>query len=153
AIRVAASIGAQLSLMDDAWWGPAVPSADRDGKPAIVVAERSFPFSIVVDSQGDRYTNESASFLDFGHAMLARNAIPSWLILDARHRRRYLNNILLAGSRRLREAGIVHTAASVEDLARAIGIDPMRLRETVTRFNAFAVAGIDRDFGRGRTAH
>ena len=99
-IRIAEDIGAQLSLMDDAWWGPSVPMPD--GTHQFVVSERSMPFSIVVDSSGERYTNESASYIDFGHAMLKRDdtvpAIPSWLILDARHRRRYLFASLAQGS-------------------------------------------------------
>jgi 3-oxosteroid 1-dehydrogenase len=153
AIRIAESIGAQLSLMDDAWWGPSVPSPDPDGKPTFVVSERSFPFSIVVDGQGDRYTNESASYVDVGHAMLQRPAArESWLIVDSRHRRRYVFAALLGGTRRLRQAGIVHRAGTIEELAGELHIDPSRLRATVERFNAFAREGTDQDFGRGATA-
>ncbi len=153
AIRIAESVGAQLSLMEEAWWGAAVPSADPEGKARFVHSERSLPFSIVVDSAGDRYTNESANHSDFGHAMLERDrtvpAIPSWLLLDARHRRRYAFPALLTGSRKLREAGIVHKAQTIEELAGQLGMEPVRLRSTVERFNAFAREGVDHDFGRG----
>lgn len=81
AIEIAELAGAQLALMDDAWWGGSVPNAGPGGGPLFAVAERSMPFSIIVDSQGHRYTNESASYIDFGHAMLERHktvpAIPS----------------------------------------------------------------------------
>jgi 3-oxosteroid 1-dehydrogenase len=157
AIRIAESIGAQLALMDDAWWGASVPSADPGGKAMFVLGERSFPFSLVVDSAGNRYTNESASYIDFGHAMLERNktvpAIPSWLIVETRHRRRYLFNPLLQGAKKLREAGIVRKAGTIEDLARDLDMDPSALRATVDRFNAFARDGVDLDFERGRTAY
>lgn len=154
-IQIAQSVGAQLSLMDDAWWGPSVP-ADGRSKPTFMVAERSFPFSIVVDSSGERYTNESGSYVDFVHDMLERNrsvpAIPSWLIMDVRHRRRYFNGALLACGKRMREAGILRRAGTIEDLARALDMEPARLRATVDRFNGFARDGVDRDFERGRTA-
>ncbi len=157
AIDIAASIGAQLSLMDDAWWGAAVPSPDPAGKAMFILSERSMPFGIVVDAEGNRYTNESASYIDFGHAMLERDqtvpAIPSWLILDARSRRRYLAPALMMGAKKLREAGIVRTAGTIEELAGKLGMAPERLRSTVDRFNGFAREGVDRDFGRGHTAY
>ncbi|GAA3218883.1 FAD-binding protein [Dactylosporangium siamense] len=154
-IAIAEAAGAQLALMDDAWWGASVPLPD--GHAQFVLSERSMPFSIVVDSAGDRYTNESASYIDFGHAMLARDktvpAIPSWLILDVRHRRRYLFNAFLQGTKQLRAKGVVRSAATIEELATGLGMQPARLRATVERFNGFARAGVDADFGRGRTAY
>ncbi|MDP4504941.1 FAD-dependent oxidoreductase [Nonomuraea turcica] len=155
AIRIAESIGAQLALMDDAWWGSAVPMPD--GTAQFMLAERSMPFGIIVDGLGERYTNESASYIDFGHAMLERNktvsAIPSWLIVDARHRRRYLFTALMQGGKKLREAGIVRSAGTIEELAGVLGMEPARLRGTVDRFNGFARRGVDEDFGRGRTVY
>lgn len=154
-IRIAESIGARLELMDDAWWGASVPMTN--GHHQFVLSERSMPFSLVVDSSGERFTNESASYIDFGHAVLHRHqtvpAIPSWLILDTRHRRRYLFNAFLQGTKKLREAGIVRSAETIEDLAVALDMAPARLRATVDRFNGFARTGIDEDFGRGRTSY
>lgn len=156
AIDIATSVGARLDMMDDAWWGLSVPDPG-EGKPMFVLAERSLPFSIIVDQQGERYMNESASYIDVGHAMLRRDqevgAIPSWLIVDARHRRRYLFSAFLQGTKRLREAGIVKTADTIEELALGLTIDPVRLRQTVERFNRFARSGVDEDFGRGNTAY
>ena len=98
-----------------------------------------------------------ASYIDFGHAMLERDrtvaAIPSWLILDVRHRRRYLFNAFLQGTKQLRAKGIVRSAATIEELATGLGMQPTRLRATVERFNDFARTGVDADFGRGRTAY
>ncbi|WP_433360480.1 FAD-dependent oxidoreductase [Actinoplanes sp. CA-142083] len=155
-IRIARDeAGAQLSLMDDAWWGASVPLAD--GSNQFVLSERSMPFGIVVDSSGERYVNESVSYIDFGHAMLERDktvpAIPSWLILDVRHRRRYLFNAFLQGTKKLRESGIVRSAETLDDLAVQLGMEPAKLRATVSRFNGFSRTGVDEDFGRGRTAY
>jgi 3-oxosteroid 1-dehydrogenase len=155
AIEIAAAAGGKLELMDDAWWGASVPMPD--GSSQFVLSERSMPFSIVVDSRGDRYTNESASYIDFGHAMLERDksvpAIPSWLIVDVRHRRRYLFNAFLTGTKKMRAAGTVRSAPTIEELAGVLGMEPARLRATVDRFNGFARRGVDEDFGRGRTAY
>jgi 3-oxosteroid 1-dehydrogenase len=81
-------------------------------------------------------------------------SIPSWLIVDRRHRRRYLFGAVAAvGSRRLREAGTLVQADTIAELAVALGMEPARLRATVDRFNRFAASGVDEDFGRGRTAY
>lgn len=155
-IDIAAGIGGRLALMDDAWWGASVPDPEGE-KPMFVLAERSLPFGLIVDQRGDRYMNESASYIDVGHAMLEREstvpAIPSWLIVETRHRRRYLFSAFMQGTKRLKEAGIVRRADTLDDLASQLGMDPARLRATVERFNGFARDGVDADFGRGRTAY
>ncbi|MCU1445779.1 MAG: 3-oxosteroid 1-dehydrogenase [Cryobacterium sp.] len=88
AIGVGAQAGGALALMDDAWWGSAVPMADGTAS----FSERSMPYGIIVDQAGSRYLNESESYIDFGHEMIEHHretpTIPSWLILDIRHRRR-----------------------------------------------------------------
>ncbi|WP_395244842.1 FAD-dependent oxidoreductase [Agromyces sp. MMS24-K17] len=154
-IEVGMRAGGDLALMDDAWWGAAIPLPDATGM--FILNERSMPFSIVVDQSGQRYLNESESYIDFGHHLLERNetvaANPSWLIMDARFRRRYLTPGLLMNPKELRETGCVHTAKTLDELAAAIGVDAAGLRATVERFNGFARTGVDADFGRGRTVY
>ncbi|WP_449373390.1 FAD-binding protein [Arthrobacter psychrolactophilus] len=115
------------------------------------------PFSIIVDQSGARFTNESQSYIDFGHDLLERDkevaALPSWLIMDHRHRQRYLASSLLMNGKGKREQGIVVKAASLDELAAKMSIDPAALRATVERFNGFAKTGVDVDFGRGRTVY
>jgi 3-oxosteroid 1-dehydrogenase len=155
AIDVGVRAGGALALMDDAWWGSAVPMPD--GTASFLLSERSMPYGIVVDQAGSRYLNESESYIDFGHEMIEHHrqspAIPSWLILDIRHRRRYLSSSLLAGGKSLRANGTVVSAPTIEDLAVRLAIDPAALRATVDRFNGFARSGVDADFGRGRTVY
>lgn len=155
AIDVGVRAGGALAMMDDAWWGSAVPMAD--GTAQFMLSERSMPFGIIVDQAGARYTNESASYIDFGHDMIEHHrqtpTIPSWLIVDVRHRRRYLFSPLLMGGKALRANGTVITAATLEELAGRLNIDPGALRATVERFNGFARSGVDLDFGRGRTVY
>jgi 3-oxosteroid 1-dehydrogenase len=155
-IQLGIDVGAQTALMDDAWWGASIPMPD--GREAqFLVAERSEPYSIMVDQLGKRFTNESASYIDVGHDILAHHrdvpTIPCWLIRDARHRRRYLFNPFLTGKKKFLEAGILVEADTLAELAAKMGVPAENLAATVERFNGFARTGIDEDFGRGRTAY
>jgi 3-oxosteroid 1-dehydrogenase len=158
AIRAGIDIGAATALMDDAWWGPTLVDP-ATGTPSFILWERSFPHSIIVDSSGRRFMNESESYVDAGHHQYERNeqvpAIPAWLIVDARHRRRYPMATLPPGltPRSALKSGFLTKAVTLDELAGAIGVDPAGLADTVERFNALAGAGVDEDFGRGRTAY
>jgi 3-oxosteroid 1-dehydrogenase len=87
-IEMAIAHGAAVDLMDEAWWIPA--SMKPDGVPAMHIGERSKPGSIIVDRDGRRYFNEAVSYMEAGRQMYLRNqagrSVPSWLILDSRHR-------------------------------------------------------------------
>jgi 3-oxosteroid 1-dehydrogenase len=158
AITAGEAAGAALDLMDDAWWGPSIP---LPGGPYFCLAERSLPGCILVNGAGQRYVNESAPYVDAVHAMYdgdgaGRPYVPSWLILDQRYR----NSYVFAGlpprrplPRRWYAAGAVHRAPTIAELAGQIGVDPAGLGKTVTRFNEFAEAGRDEDFGRGNSAY
>ncbi|NVB43090.1 FAD-binding protein [Pseudenhygromyxa sp. WMMC2535] len=156
AIAAGIEIGADLALMDDAWWGPAVPANSKTG-PVFIVSERSMPYCLVVDQDGQRYVNESTSYVDFGHAMLehAKDATtnPSWMVLDARNRRRYLFNPFMAGAKPYFEEGIAVQADTLPALAEKMGVDVDTFSATIERFNGFAASGVDADFGRGRTVY
>lgn len=155
-IEVAAEHGAALELMDDAWWGASVISTNPGVEdPSFLVGERAMPHSIIVDDRGRRFANEAESYIDLGHHMLEHNKDGRWwMIADKRHRR-YLRNYLLAPGvkTKLREQGSYVEADTVEELAGKLGMDPDTLRDTVDRFNGFARAGVDGDFGRGNSAY
>jgi 3-oxosteroid 1-dehydrogenase len=158
AIELGERAGGALAMMDDAWWGSSVPPVPgATGNAQFMLSERSMPFGIIVDQSGSRYTNESASYIDFGHDMLERHktvpAIHSWIIVDRRHRQRYLFSPLMLGGKGLAAAGIVVKAPTLDELATQIAIDPAALRATVERFNGFARTGVDADFDRGRTVY
>ncbi|MFC8597158.1 FAD-binding protein [Isoptericola sp. NPDC057191] len=154
-IEIAREAGAALELMDDAWWGASV-EAPPGGSPAFIVGERSMPYSIMVDARGERFANESESYVDLGHHMLAHDKDgPYWLVLDARAQRRYLQTFAMdpRAVKAMRRAGIAHRAGTIAELAGAIGADPATLQRTVRRFNGFARTGVDGDFGRGNSAY
>jgi 3-oxosteroid 1-dehydrogenase len=158
AISAGAAAGAALDLMDDAWWGPAIPLARG---PFFILAERSLPGSLLVNGAGQRFVNECAPYVDAVHAMYDGHAsgvphIPAWLIADQRYRNRYV----FAGlpprrplPRRWYAAGAAFRAPSLTGLAGELGLDEAALAKTVTRFNEFAAAGRDEDFHRGESAY
>ncbi|GAT69955.1 3-ketosteroid-delta-1-dehydrogenase [Planomonospora sphaerica] len=146
--------GAALDLMDDAWWMPAVRHPAGAAIP--LVSERCIPRSIIVAADGRRFANESAPYVNFVHDQLAGGHVPAWFVMDARARARYPFAQILPGApipQAFYDAGVVHRAGTVAELAKRIGVPPDALAETVERFNGFARAGRDADFGRGESAH
>jgi len=155
AIEAGAKAGGALALMDDAWWGASVPIPGK--QPLFVLNERSQPFSVVVDQSGARYLNESESYIDFGHHLLERNrttpANHSWLVVERRHRQRYMFAAMLMGGKAMRESGVSVTAGTLDELGAKMGVDAHTFRATIERFNGLARGGVDVDFGRGRTVY
>ncbi len=151
-------VGAGLDLMDDAWWGPSIPLT---GGPFFCLAERSLPGCILVNGAGQRFVNEASPYVDAVHAMYDGHTddkphIPAWLITDQRYR----NNYVFAGlpprkslPRRWYAAGTVFRAPTLAGLAGQIGLPADGLEQTVQRFNGFAAAGKDEDFGRGDSVY
>ena len=144
--------------LDSAWWGPA--TIDAKGARKFLVYERSMPHSIIVDQDGQRYFNESQSYVDAGNAILRRQnetgrAIPSWLILESRNRNRYLFSDFMPRRtpKEAIESGFFIKANSIEELAQKTGIDLTGLQTTIERFNGFVDKGQDEDFQRGDSAY
>jgi 3-oxosteroid 1-dehydrogenase len=157
-IRAGLAAGGAVGLMDDAWWGPAIA---LPGGPYFCLAERSLPGCLLVNGAGQRFVNESAPYVDAVHAMYEANTpqnphIPAWLVFDQRYRDRYVFAGLPPGRalpRRWYAAGAVVRAGDLAGLAREAGVDGAGLAKTVTRFNEFALAGRDTEFGRGDSAY
>lgn len=154
-IEIAENIGAAVELMDDAWWGASIAPV-AGGEPAFLVGERSLPYSIIVDAQGNRFANEAESYVDLGHHMLAHDKDgPFWFILDVRHARRYLRSFALdpRANKAMKEQGIAFKADSLSELSDKLGLDQATFQTTIERFNGFARSGRDQDFKKGDSAY
>ncbi|MEU6222604.1 3-oxosteroid 1-dehydrogenase [Streptomyces sp. NPDC047042] len=156
-IRAGERAGGSLALMDDAWWGPAIP---LPGEPYFCLAERTLPGGLLVNAAGARFVNEAGPYSDVVHTMYERNAtdpdIPAWLIVDQNYRNRYLfrdvsPTFVLPAD--WYNSGAAYKAWNLDDLATSIGVPPAALRTTVSRFNSLARNGDDTDFGRGDSAY
>ncbi len=165
-LEMAKAIGAATDLLDAAIWLPMQRMPDGSPPPPTYPIRRVAAFSrarwrpgtIIVDSSGQRYADESTNYMEFGKAILARHgdvpAIPSWLIFDDAFRRRSLFGVIPG---RLPERwiadGFVRRDPTMTGLAGQIGIDPGALVATMERFNGFARAGLDADFHRGESPY
>ena len=159
AILAGIAAGAAIDLMDDAWWGPT--SLPPDAPVMFHVGERSYPGAIMVNAAGQRFTNESASYVEVVHAMYRRHTeavrhIPATFIMDQRYRNKYLFGTLFPGQSippRYLKSGYIKRADTLESLAEQCGIDPQKLLATVQRFNQLARSGVDEEFQRGASAY
>ena len=80
--------------------------------------------------------------------------IPAWLVCDQTFIQKYGLGRVPPGRRsrqRYIASGYLTKAASLEELARSIGVDARGLMETVQRHNRFAASGEDEEFGKGAT--
>ncbi|MEN4825854.1 FAD-dependent oxidoreductase [Pseudomonas sp. P39-UII1] len=141
-------------------WAPVSKVPHRDGSvghfPHII--ERGKPGIIGVLASGKRFVNEAHGYYDYVSAML--KAVPegeeacSWLICDHRFLRRYglghARPAPLPAWPHLR-SGYLKRGGSLEQLAKACGIDPAGLSATVADYNHHARLGQDPAFGRGST--
>ncbi len=156
-LQAAIRLGAKTDLMDEAWWLPS-PRTGRFGQSTLDQA-RQRPRTIYVDAAGQRFVNESNSYMEVGKEMYARDktsrAVPCWLIFDDRYRKRYAHQRSRPGRfpRKLFEGGMLKQAWTLNDLARVCDIDPAGLSETVERFNRNAAQGIDPEYRRGESAY
>ena len=136
--------GASLELMEDAWWGPAIPLPDG---PYFCLAERTLPGGIIVNGAGRRFVNEAAPYSDVVHIMYDRHTttgvphIPAWMVTDQNYRNRYVFKDIAP----LQElpaswlsSGAVHKAWTIDELARKIGVPASNLHSTLWRSNSLA---------------
>nr|BAD10897.1 hypothetical protein [Rhodococcus rhodochrous] len=150
-------IGADADLLHEAWWTPAF---DTPLGPSFRVHQRGHPGSIVVDQDGRRFCNESLPYDRIGRAfrtgvLNGTLTLPAWFIVDQAYVDRYgLNGEpprapvpeeWLAG-------GFAYCGDTLDKLAAALGIPAENLGKTIERFNGFADAGVDEEFGRGDNA-
>ncbi|MHC9291449.1 FAD-binding protein [Mycobacterium sp. LTG2003] len=154
--EAAIAVGADVDLMDQAWWSPGL--THPDGRSAFALW---FTAGIFVDQDGHRFVNESAAYDRIGRAILPRLAdgsmtLPYWMIYDDRDGLVppvKATNVSMVEPQRYVDAGLWRTADTLEELAAAIGVPADNLNATVARFNEFAATGVDADFGRGDEAY
>ncbi|MET8859801.1 3-oxosteroid 1-dehydrogenase [Streptomyces sp. NPDC004579] len=156
-IQAGRRAGAALDLMDDAWWGPAIP---LPGEPYFCLAERTLPGGLLVNAAGARFVNEAGPYSDVVHTMYDHNPsapdIPAWLVVDQNYRNRYLFKDVaptFTFPDSWYTSGAAYKEWTLDALAGRIGVPAAALRTTVSRFNSLALSGRDTDFHRGDSAY
>ncbi|MFN2645799.1 MAG: FAD-dependent oxidoreductase [Burkholderiales bacterium] len=118
------------------------------------ICELLCPHTMVVNADGERFGDEAyfqalaPRLREYDLVRRRHTNLPCFLIFD----QQYADAFSFA----YRPAGApippwVAKADSVEQLGGALGIDARNLAATVERFNRFARAGKDEDFGRGKS--
>lgn len=162
AILLSQKIGADIDLMKESWWFPAISPLKKGENPMELLAERSLPGSFMVNAKGKRFINEATDYMSFGQKLLADEKAGTpigdmWLVFDQTYRNRYI----LGGSvfpraklpQEWYDAGIAFTADSAEEIAKLTGMPEKDFPETLKRFNKLAESGKDEDFARGESAY
>ena len=136
-------------------WAVASTLQRPDGMTAIYahLIDMAKPGCIAVDKSGRRFGNEaSVVFVEYMHEA---DAVPAWLIADARFLKAYGLGMVFPGAvglKKLLDAGYVFEAPSLAALARRIGVDACGLQATAAEMNRFAASGKDSAFHKGDTA-
>jgi succinate dehydrogenase/fumarate reductase flavoprotein subunit len=162
-MRVAHAAGAAIE--DDhaqpAFWSPVSATpwvAGGCGAFPHLSLDRAKPGLIAVNAAGRRFVDEALSYHEFVMGMHRSHVnvptIPAWLVCDRAFISKYGLGRVPPGRRSLRRFaanGYLVEAATLDELARRIAVDPAGLQHTVAQHNRFAETGEDEEFGKGST--
>jgi len=156
-IQIARKLGADIDLMNEAWWTPGSLMPDGSYAGFHVPGEAGKPGIIIVNKNGRRVANEAGAYMEFGQRMFAdaENSVPCYAIISADALDRYTWSAIRPGGATVEQMtanGYLTKGATMRELAEKMGIDPAGLEDEVAKFNRFADKGVDEDFGRGGSA-
>lgn len=144
-----------------AFWTPVSVTRRANGSQGVfphLSLDRAKPGLIAVNGAGKRFVNEANSYHDFVEGMYASHktvpTLPAYLICEASFVERYGLGAVYPGTTDLakfEQSGYLVTAPTIEALATKLKLNGATLAATVSRYNDFARAGKDLDFGKGDT--
>lgn len=104
--------------------------------------------AIIVNREGERFTDESQSYKTLGRAVLDEEDGLGVQIFDAAVRAKSHPGIPLKDMEAIEELGHLHHADTLEELAAIVGVDGDRLAQTVERYNRTVTEGTADELGR-----
>ena len=156
-VLMAGEIGAAISVkpmfQQDLLY--VIPGEDHYGTPlyrGVTNNESGFPHSILVNLDGNRFSDESigqqvgSTLRNFDVRRHRYVNVPCFLVFDQTYLDKYGLGSIQPGQD---IPDWLVRNKSINGLAHDLGIDGDGLAKTIRRFNRFAVAGKDQDFGRG----
>lgn len=157
-IKMAMSVGAALTNMNECWGYPAYKVPGENGY--FQGFDHQEPGKIVVNRYGERFMNEGADYDSAWRGFSAFNTwndqddfgwrnLPAFTIMDDAARRRY--GMAYQYGDDVPEWAV--SGDTLAELAEKLGIDPDGLEATVAKFNEYAEAGYDPDFHRGESLY
>lgn len=163
-LRLAEAVGGWVdaTIPQAAAWVPTSITTRTDGSKGVMphFIDHAKPGVIAVTVTGKRFTNEGNSHHDFVQAMVKAcegdSSVSAWLLCDHMALRNYGLGCVAPSpmpiGRHLR-SGYLKRGATVQELAKQIGIPAETLQATVAEFNAQASTGSDTSFGKGSKAY
>lgn len=151
-ILMAKQVGA--AIFEDNWLQPAWPGPTNDfyyvNPDAKFIVEVSSPIEVaestydrlMVDKDGKRFMNEAQPYGNQQVIMVDHKGSPYWSIYSNLSKEAL--TIFESGLR----TGTVVKADSIEELAKAMNVDPQQLRDTTERYDEMVEGGEDKDFGK-----
>lgn len=137
-ITMAMAIGADTTQMDEIQTHPTVVP---DNGYMITEAVRGNG-ALLINREGKRFTDEIGRRDVVSEAILDQEGQSAFLVFDDTIRES------LAAIDGYIKKGFTTEGETVEELAEALGIDPVALNETIEAYNGFVDAGTDGDFQR-----
>lgn len=161
-LAMAEALGVTVDCVfpNPAAWMPTslVPRKDGSVGKFPHLLDRYKPGVIGIGPEGRRFCNESESYHDVGAAMIAHGEgrrTHMWLICDqaclSKYGLGYVKPAPMPVGGLIRN-GYLKRGRTLVELAHEIEVDPGQLERTVAEYNAGAVHGEDRQFGRGTTS-
>ena len=160
ALKMGQRIGAMTRGTREAWWAPmSLTGGVRDGEAigSLLRFERQGPGSIMVNSHGVRFANEAQNYNDLARVLHSWDSTnnqmlntPAHVVFDGSYLERY--GILEHRAGQPTPDWLIE-APTLLALAAKIGVPGDALEATVRRFNTYALAGEDPDFGRGSSEY
>lgn len=165
ALLAGMKIGATTEHTESGWWIPTMQMPMASASNFEEIHQAAFdvgrPHSVAVNRLGLRFVDEACGYDDFGKAMVADQLktganTPCWLIFDATFRDKFsaggiMPNLLMP-DRRIPPDWWDHyifRADTLAALAAKIQVPADALNRTVANMNAYAISGVDPEFGRG----
>ena len=133
-------------------WSVVSTMQKPDGSTAVYahLIDMSKPGCIAVNRAGQRFGNEASNtFVEYMHKA---NAVPAWLVADAKFIKKYGLGLVFPGGmglKKLVKAGYITEGTTLADLADKIGVDAAGLQATAQTMNGYAETGKDLDFRKG----
>jgi succinate dehydrogenase/fumarate reductase flavoprotein subunit len=164
-IDIACAAGATIGdeHASPAFWAPVSILERADGSQVRyphLVWDRAKPGLMAVNAAGQRFVNEASSYHEFVLGMYRSHktvpTVPAFLICDNDFVERWGLGLALPGGRareHLVRDGYLYRANTLDELAAKLGIDAKGLADSAERFNRYAQANEDLDFGKGSTAY
>ena len=164
ALAAAQDVGAIIERQArDFLWQPVSRVPDGNGGWRLfphLYLDRAKPGLIAVNSAGQRFVNEGASYHHFAECMMGSGKtldenLPAYLVRAHQFIQKYGIGVVPPGCRNLspfKRSGYLVSAGSISELAQKIGVSPFGLSATLQQYNADALDGKDSAFGKGETS-